>query len=143
MKSLIKLEELAQFLACALVLVTNKVEWWWYVLLFLGPDIGMAGYLINPRVGALTYNLLHHKGIPVLVLLLSSGGIYQRLMLWSQDRGEFGMPWTVIAALILYGHASMDRIFGYGLKFGDSFQHTHLGWIGKLKAASSESASGQ
>ncbi len=24
----------------------------------------------------------------------------------------------------------MDRIFGYGLKFGDNFHHTHLGWIG-------------
>ena len=36
-----------------------------------------------------------------------------------------------IAAIILYGHASMDRIFGYGLKFNDSFHHTHLGWIGK------------
>jgi|GEM_PF-4046304 len=27
----------------------------------------------------------------------------------------------------------MDRIFGYGLKFGDNFRHTHLGGIGKLK----------
>jgi hypothetical protein len=25
----------------------------------------------------------------------------------------------------------MDRIFGYGLKYSDSFYHTHLGMIGK------------
>jgi hypothetical protein len=25
----------------------------------------------------------------------------------------------------------MDRMLGYGLKFSDGFQHTHLGWIGK------------
>ncbi len=39
----------------------------------------------------------------------------------------------IVTGLILYGHASLDRIFGYGLKFGNSFQHTHLGWIGKMK----------
>jgi hypothetical protein len=27
----------------------------------------------------------------------------------------------------------MDRIFGYGLKYPDAFQHTHLGWIGGAK----------
>ena len=37
----------------------------------------------------------------------------------------------------------MDRIFGYGLKFGDNFHHTHLGWIGKGKVASGESKIGQ
>ncbi|MEO5584504.1 MAG: DUF4260 family protein [Flavobacteriales bacterium] len=36
-----------------------------------------------------------------------------------------------MASVILYGHSCMDRVFGFGLKFGDSFQHTHLGWIGK------------
>ena len=36
-----------------------------------------------------------------------------------------------ITGIILYGHASMDRIFGYGLKFAENFQHTHMGWIGK------------
>ena len=40
----------------------------------------------------------------------------------------------LLAAIILFGHASMDRMFGYGLKFGDHFQHTHLGWIGKGKS---------
>ena len=35
---------------------------------------------------------------------------------------EFQLP-----GIILFGHASMDRIFGYGLKFSDNFKHTHLG----------------
>ena len=134
MKTLLKLEEAAQFLACLLLLVMNDVPWWTYLLLVLGPDIGMLGYLVNTRVGAVTYNLLHHKGIPVLVLMLSSGAIYERLMLWSQDMWEFEMPWALTAAIILFGHASMDRMLGYGLKFGDHFQHTHLGWIGKGKS---------
>ncbi len=24
-----------------------------------------------------------------------------------------------------------DRVFGYGLKYADSSDHTHLGWVGK------------
>lgn len=133
MKNLLKLEELAQFLACALVLVTNKVEWWWYVLLFLGPDIGMAGYLINPRIGSFTYNLLHHKGIALVLFMFGAlretGSVMAEMLSGVENAPD--VVW--LTGLILYGHASMDRIFGYGLKFGDSFQHTHLGWIGKLK----------
>jgi hypothetical protein len=36
-----------------------------------------------------------------------------------------------LAGLILFGHSSMDRVMGYGLKYPDAFQHTHLGMIGK------------
>ena len=31
----------------------------------------------------------------------------------------------------LLGHSSFDRVFGYGLKHEDAFQHTHLGRIGR------------
>lgn len=131
MKNLLRLEELAQFLFCLALLWVIDAAWWAYLLLLLGPDIGMLGYLVNTRVGAFAYNLLHHKGIPVLVLFLVSGVMYERFLMWSKGMVEFDVPWPVMAAIILYGHASMDRIFGYGLKFGDSFHHTHLGWIGK------------
>ena len=66
MKTLLKLEEAAQFLACLFLLFKLDSEWWWYLLLVLGPDIGMLGYLVNARIGAVTYNLLHHKGIALL-----------------------------------------------------------------------------
>jgi hypothetical protein len=36
-----------------------------------------------------------------------------------------------LTGLILFGHSSMDRVLGYGMKYSDSFQHTHLGMIGK------------
>ena len=45
-----------------------------------------------------------------------------------------------LAGLIIYGHSSMDRALGYGLKFGDHFQHTHLGWIGKRSALEQDQA---
>ncbi|MBL7950784.1 MAG: DUF4260 domain-containing protein [Flavobacteriales bacterium] len=130
MKNLLKLEELAQFLACALALYVLDVPWWVYILLAVGPDIGMIGYLIDTRAGALTYNALHHKGIAIL-----TGAFGVVLGMISVHAPEMRGPdhMLYVSAFILYGHASMDRIFGYGLKFGDSFQHTHLGWIGKLK----------
>lgn len=129
MKNLIKLEELAQFLSCFVLLMVVKAPWWSYVLLIVGPDISMFGYLVNTKVGAVSYNVFHHKAvaiviglaIPFCVDVLGYGGG------WSDNSRSA----LVVAGLILYGHASMDRIFGYGLKFGDNFQHTHLGWIGK------------
>ena len=42
-----------------------------------------------------------------------------------------GSQWLLLAGIVLFGHASMDRLFGYGLKFSDSFHHTHLGKIGR------------
>lgn len=124
MGTLLKLEEIAQFLVCVVVLLLKGVAWWWYILLVIGPDVGMLGYLIGPRAGAFCYNLLHHKGIALLVLL-AAFIVEVSNMLTNVD------TWLLPLAVVLYGHASMDRIFGYGLKFGDNFHHTHLGWIGK------------
>lgn len=93
----------------------TDLAWWWYPALILAPDIGMLGYLVNTRAGAFTYNLFHHKGLAIVLLCL---GWY------------LSVPGLVLAGIILFGHASMDRIVGYGLKYGDSFRHTHLGWLG-------------
>ena len=81
-------------------------------MLILTPDIGMIGYVVNTKVGAISYNIFHHKGIAIL---LGICGWY------------LGSPELQLAGVILFGHASMDRIFGYGLKFSDNFKHTHLG----------------
>ncbi len=35
-----------------------------------------------------------------------------------------------LIGLVLLAHSSFDRVFGYGLKFADSFKNTHLGPIG-------------
>lgn len=132
MKTLLKLEELAQFLACLALLVMNGVPWWTYLLLLLGPDIGMLGYLVNTRVGAITYNLFHHKGIALLVAATALGSDFMTLALATTDVSHV----LLLTAIILFGHSAMDRMLGYGLKFGDHFQHTHLGWIGRNAAAS-------
>lgn len=100
------------FIASAFALYKFDVVWWFYLLLFLGPDIGMIGYVINPKIGAITYNLFHHKGIATAIGLLGC---------------TIGNTPMLLAGIILFGHSSMDRIFGYGLKFSDDFKNTHLG----------------
>lgn len=124
MKSLLRSEELAQLLVCILTLVMHQVPWWAYILVAVGPDIGMAGYLAGPRTGAFTYNLLHHKGIALLLAGISLGSAFLALP------AAPALQPLLVAGIILYGHACMDRMLGYGLKFGDGFAHTHLGWTG-------------
>ena len=128
MKNLLRLEELVQFLACLYYLVAIDAAWWAYALLLIGPDIGMIGYLLSPKVGAFTYNLLHHTGLSIAILAVGT---------------VLMTGWITATGIILFGHASMDRIFGYGLKFGDDFHHTHLGWIGKKVSTSGERPLGE
>lgn len=116
MNTLLKLEELAIFLFCIFLFSKLNVAWWWFPALLLLPDIGMIGYLISPKIGAYTYNLLHHRFVAALVAFYAF---------------TYGNEYWKIAALILIAHISFDRVFGYGLKHNDGFNHTHLGLIGK------------
>lgn len=116
MKTSLKIEELAMFVFGIVLFSETNYAWWLFPLLLLTPDIGMLGYLINKRMGAFTYNLLHHKAIALAVLVL----------------GYFlALNTVILAGIILFSHAAMDRIFGYGLKYPTGFKHTHLGTIGE------------
>ena len=118
MKLLLKIEELSFFILVIIALIYLNVDWWFYLLLFIGPDISMLGYIINKKAGAITYNLFHHKTVAVIIFIT----------------GFFSGSWLLqVIGIILFGHSSMDRIFGYGLKYFQSFQHTHLGTIGNKK----------
>ena len=117
MKYLVKLEEFALFGLALLLFSQLDYGWGTYALLFLAPDLSMIGYLLNPRLGAWTYNLIHHKGLAVAIYILGS---------------VFSVPWLMFAGTLLLGHSSLDRVFGYGLKYEDTFQNTHLGRVGRL-----------
>ena len=93
-----------------------KTPWWCYLLMILGPDISMLVYLINNKAVAFCYNLFHHKRLAVLIFL---AGLYVVSDIF------------VVAGVILFGHSSMDRMFGYGLKYEEGLKFTHLGTIGK------------
>jgi hypothetical protein len=116
MKNIIKLEEMAMLIVSVLALMYLKVPYFYYLILFLGPDISMLGYLLGNKTGAISYNIFHHKGIAMTLFVV--GFIYN---IWLLQ----------VAGLILFGHSSMDRMMGYGLKTFEGFKFTHLGAIGK------------
>ena len=112
MKELLRIEELA--LAALAVFLSRFLgfAWWWFAVLFFAPDASMVGYLAGPRVGAFTYNLVHHKAVAVAVYIA----------------GYFASSHAMqLAGLIMLAHSSADRVLGFGLKHTDSFKHTHLG----------------
>jgi len=116
MKTVIKLEELGLFILGIYLFSILNYEWWWFLVLILAPDFSMLGYIFNNKTGAFLYNVFHHKGIAVLLYIL---GCYLKI--------EF----MQLTGVILFSHAAMDRIFGYGLKYEKGFKYTHLGEIGK------------
>jgi hypothetical protein len=116
MKTVIKLEELGLFILGIYLFSLLSYQWWWFLVLILAPDFSMLGYIFNTKTGAFFYNIFHHKGIAILLYLI---GCYLKI--------EF----LQLIGVILFSHASMDRIFGYGLKYEKGFKHTHLGEIGK------------
>ncbi len=117
MKNTLKLEEVGILSMAVFGLYLQPLEysWWMWIILFLLPDIGMIGYLVNAGVGAFTYNLLHHR---LLGAVLLGYGYYMLKPSWC------------VAGLIILAHASFDRILGFGLKYPDHFKNTHMGWIG-------------
>ena len=52
MKYILKLEELAEFILGIFIFSRLDFAWWYFPLLLLAPDIGMLGYLVNPKIGA-------------------------------------------------------------------------------------------
>lgn len=118
LKTLLQTEEVAQLILGVLGLyyLPIHLSGWLWVILFFSPDISMLGYLINTRIGAYAYNLFHHKLIAILIIIIGFC-IHIDTML--------------LVGILLFAHSCFDRIWGYGLKYTDSFQHTHLGKIGK------------
>lgn len=116
MNSILKLEDAAKFVAAYSLSIYFGNAWWLFFAWLLAPDLSMIGYIINAKVGAIFYNIAHHQGLAIVVFGL---GFY------------FNNSTLTFTGIVLFGHSAMDRMLGYGLKYPDSFKHTHLGWIGK------------
>lgn len=104
-------------LSCAMTLYWRVGgDWKQFALLFLSPDLGFAGYLAGPRVGALSYNMMHSTVAP---LVLGACAVVLNSHL------------ALAVALIWMAHIGFDRALGYGLKHSRGFGFTHLGRIGR------------
>lgn len=123
MKEFLKLEELIQFVAAISLFHYLEYDYWKFWAFLLLPDLSMIGYLAGNKVGAVLYNIFHHKGIALALL----GVAYY-----------FEMEALAMPGIILYAHSCMDRIFGFGLKYVQGFNYTHLGVIGKENKSSTK-----
>ncbi|WP_268848051.1 DUF4260 domain-containing protein [Flavobacterium aestivum] len=116
MRKVIALEELGLFILGIYFFNQLEYAWWWFLVLILVPDFSMIGYIFGDKVGAFSYNLVHHRCVAIVVYLI---GIY------------YTNSAIQLSGVILFAHSSMDRMLGYGLKYETGFKFTHLGEIGK------------
>jgi hypothetical protein len=115
-RALLRLEGLALFAAMIPLYAWRGSSWWLFAVLFLAPDLSFAAYLAGARIGAAVYNAAHTTIVPV-VLLIAGFALDQSLV--------------ISIAIIWLAHIGIDRALGYGLKYPDAFNHTHLGRFGK------------
>ena len=117
-RKLLRLEGAVLFAASIAVFAAQGQSWWLYPALLLVPDTFMLGYLRNTKLGSIIYNLGH--SYPAAAVVLALGFM-------------IGSGFTIALGAIWFGHIGWDRMFGYGLKYGTSFKHTHLGDLEKAK----------
>ena len=113
---LLRLEGAAAALVALALYGGSSGSWLWFAVFALAPDLSFAGYLAGPRAGAAIYNAAHTYALPLALWLYGW---------WT------GTALAELAALIWIAHIGVDRALGYGLKYGSSFQDTHLGRIGR------------
>ena len=112
----LRLEAIAVLIAAVVCYYARGESWALFALLILAPDISIAGYLARPATGAVVYNSAHTYLVPAAIALVAYAA-------------DLPAAWPI--ALIWTAHIAMDRSLGLGLKFGTSFQHTHLGTVGR------------
>jgi hypothetical protein len=114
-----RLESAAVAVLVVVAFVQLGFAWWWLLAVFLLWDLSMVGYLVSPKVGAISYNIGHSYLGPALLALT--------WVVASDAR------WPIFVALTWAFHIAVDRLLGYGLKFTDRFTHTHLGEVGNKR----------
>lgn len=101
MKTLLKLEDITLVILSFYLFLTLDYAWWWFPLLFFVPDLSLAGYLLDTKMGAIIYNVIHHRALSILVYLAGS------LMRF---------PGLQLAGIVMLGHSSFDRALGFELQ---------------------------
>ncbi len=108
---LLSLEGLAVLVGAVALYSQQSGAWVAFLLLLFTPDLGMLGYLANPRTGAAVYNIVHTYALPITLALVALAA---------------GWHTGVSLALVWAAHIGMDRTLGYGLKYASGFKDTHF-----------------
>ena len=111
----IRADAIAIFVAAVAAMTVTHGHWWWFLALFLGPDLSISAYWFGSRAGAVAYNTAHMYAWPLA--LLATG---------LANHGSL----ITTAALSWIAHIALDQALGYGLKLPTTFEHTALGPIG-------------
>ena len=110
----VRAEGLCVLIAATVAYSTQGFGWGAFALFLLAPDVSFLGYLAGPKAGAIAYNLVHSYVGPAACLV--AGAV-------------FPAPLLLGAGLIWSAHIGMDRALGYGLKYPQGFEFTHLGQL--------------
>jgi hypothetical protein len=117
--SLQRAEGLAIAAITAVLYARTGASWWLFAALWLVPDLSILGYLGRPCRAARIYNTFHTYVMPGVLafvgLVMHASGVVPVALIWAN-------------------HIGVDRALGYGLKYSDGFQWTHLGRIGRTRA---------
>ena|SRR5215472_3772024 len=108
---LLQAEGAAVFAAALTFYGYGHFRWWLFAVLILVPDISLIGYVINVRLAAMLYNLVHTSVGPIFLLLLAA-------ILPAPQLTPYGLIWLT--------HLGFDRMIGAGLKYPTQFRDTHL-----------------
>lgn len=110
-KQIIHVEYALAFALSFFIYMQLQFPIWLFVVFLFVPDFTMLGYTINKKIGAIVYNLGHTFTFPLLFAL---GYLY------------FSYDYLLLGSIIWIAHICMDRAIGAGLKYQDSFTHTHI-----------------
>lgn len=113
-RAILRFEALLLFASLLAAYWFLHANWIVFAVLLLTPDLAMLPYLRSQRIGAWCYNTFHSLAGPIILGVCS---------VFVHRLAPFAVIWAA--------HIAMDRACGYGLKYEDSFGHTHLGMFGK------------
>jgi hypothetical protein len=109
---LLRLEGLAVGAVSAVLYARTGTSWWLFAALWLAPDLSILGYLAGPCRGSRVYNAAHTYILPITLAVCA-------VLLRANALLPFALIWV--------NHIGVDRLMGYGLKFSNGFDWTHLG----------------
>jgi hypothetical protein len=108
---MLRVEGLITMIIALVAAIYCKTHWLLILALFFTFDITLLGYKINPRIGAIMYNIGHTLSLPLPLLML--GIILQ-------------VPLLISICLLWIGHIGYDKMLGFGLKYPEKFEDTYL-----------------
>ncbi len=110
-KKFLILESLAYLVTSVYVYYLINGDLWLFIIVLFTPDISMLGYLKDKNLGSVMYNFVHNYALALITIL--GGYLLSNQLILS-------------LGIILFAHISLDRVFGFGLKYPTNFKDTHL-----------------